>query len=125
MASYGGITFFVIAENNNNQPVFKDWDSGDSDAVARTKIPYANTTYSQQVGRNAPKLTLKVDLYSDTDYNTLKTIRGDNIPRTLVDPFGVGIDYEGVLLQRVFDAERVTFAEEWHLSLEFEQVVGS
>lgn len=125
MASYGGITFFVIAENSNNQITFKDWDMGDSDAVARTKIPYANATYSQQVGRNSPKLTLKVDIYSDIDYNTLKTIRGDNIPRALVDPFGLGADYQGVLLQRVYDAERVTYAEEWHVTLEFEQVVGS
>lgn len=125
MASYGGITFYVIAESSNNQITFKDWDYGDSDAVARTKIPYANTTYAQQVGRQAPKLTLKVDIYSDADYNTLRTIRGDNIPRPLVDPFGLGSDYQSVLLQRVYDAERVTYAEEWHVTLEFEQVAGS
>lgn len=122
MASYGEITLYVIAENSGNQIVFKDWDRGDSDAVAHTKIPYANATYAQQVGRNSPTLTLKVDLYSDADYNTLLTLRGDNIPRTLVDPFGIGIDYTGVLLQRVFDAERVTYAEEWHVTLQFEQV---
>lgn len=123
MASYGGIDFFVVAEASNNQITFKDWDYGDSDAVSRTKIPYSNVSYSQQVGRSNPLLTLKVDIYSDADYNTLLTLRGDNIPRTLVDPFGIGVGYAGVLLQRVFDAERVTFAEEWHLSLQFERVV--
>lgn len=122
MASYGGVTIHVIAEHSDNIPVFKDWDLGDSDAVSRTKIPYANATYSQQVGRNNPLLTLKIDLYSDVDYESLKAMRGDNIPRTLIDPFGIGLDYPNVLLQRVFDAERVTFAEEWHVSLQFERV---
>lgn len=121
MASYGGVTIHVLAEHSDNVPVFKDWDYGDNDAVSRTKIPYANAEYMQQVGRGNAKLTLKVDLYSDSAYNALLAIRGDNTPRTLYDPFGLGWDYENVLLQRVFDAERVTFAEEWHVSLQFER----
>lgn len=122
MASYGGVTFYVLAETSNNQPTFKDWDYGDSDAVSRTKIPYANSTYAQQVGRNNPTLILKVELYSDADYNTLLTMRGDNTPRTLTDPFGLGWDYGSVVLQRIYDAERVTFQEEWHFTLQFERV---
>lgn len=122
MASYGGITFYVMAETSDNQLVFKDWDRGDSDSVARTKIPYANRSYVQQVGRVNPILTLKCELYSDADYLALIAMRGDSIPRLLTDPFGLGWDYNQVLLQRVFDAERVTYAEEWHFSLTFEGI---
>jgi len=123
MASYGGITIYVVAEESKNQIVFKDWNYGDSDAVSRTKIPYANTGYTQIVGRMNPTLTLKCELYSDADMASLRTLRGDNTPRTLVDPFGIGTDYTNVLLQKVLDAERVTYAEEWHFTAEFEQVV--
>lgn len=122
MASYGGVTIFVIADMSNGQATFKDWDHGDSDAVSRTKIPYVDAEYAQQVGRQNDKLTLKVDLYSDDDYTALLGMRGDNVARTLTDPFGLGWNYEGVLLQRVFDAERVTYAEEWHVSLQFEKL---
>lgn len=122
MASYGGVTIYVIAENSNGQSTFRDWDHGDSDAVARVKIPYVDAEYAQQVGRQNDKLTLKVDLYSDDDYTALLGMRGDNVARTLTDPFGLGWNYEGVLLQRVFDAERVTYAEEWHVSLQFEKL---
>lgn len=122
MASYGDVTFYVLAENSGNQITFKDWDRADNDAVSRTKIPYANVEYSQQVGRGNAKLTLKVELYSDSDYQTLITMANDNIPRILVDPFGLGWDYGGVLLQRVYDAERVTYAEEWHFTMQFEKI---
>jgi hypothetical protein len=122
MASYGGVTIYVIAENSNGQIVYKDWDQHDDSAVARTKIPYADAEYTQYVGRGNDTLTLKVDIYSDADYNTLRGFRGDMIPRTLVDPFGLGIDYQNVLLQRVYDAERVTYQEEWHVTLMFERV---
>lgn len=122
MASYGDVTFHVLAEMAGNQLVFKDWDRGDNDATSRTKIPYANRSYVQQVGRSNPILTLKCEVYSDADYLALLAMRGDNIPRLLSDPFGVGWDYNQILLQRVFDAERVTYAEEWHFSLTFEGI---
>ena len=122
MASYGGITFYVVAESSNNQIVFKDWDQHDDGAIVRTKIPYADAEYTQYVGRGNDTLALKVEILSDTDFTSLKGLRGDMTPRTLVDPFGLGNDYQNVLLQRVYDVERVTYQEEWHATLLFERV---
>jgi hypothetical protein len=120
MAAYGAITLYVVAEQQDNTIVRPEWEFGEDENISRTRIPYANATYTQQVGRSNGILTLKCEVFSDADFVTLRTMRGDNTPRTLVNPFGDGVDYNGVLLQKIKDAKRVTFEPDWTFTAEFE-----
>lgn len=124
MAAYGAITIYVIAEQTDNTLTRPDWEFGEDEGIARTRIPYANATYSQRVGMSNGILTLKCEVFNDADYITLRTMRGDNIPRTLINPFGDLVDYNGVLLQKIKDAKRVTFEPNWMFTAEFEYTSG-
>jgi hypothetical protein len=123
MASYNGITFYVLANSQDNtlaRPILMPEDFG----VVRNKLPYANMEHIQFTGRGNSRFTLRCEIYSDTDFTTLLGMVNSGATHTLNNPFGDGVNYANMLLIDMKNVWRVSFAQETHFDLTFELVQG-
>lgn len=122
-ATYNGISFYILADkkdNTNSRPLLVPEDFG----TIRNKIPYAHQEQIQFTGRGNKRFTLDCEMYSDSDFETLLAMVALGSSHTLMDPFGDSVDYTNMLLVDMKDVWRVTFDEEIHFKLTFEQVPG-
>jgi hypothetical protein len=119
MATYGGVTFRMLAQENDGtitRPILVPEDYG----IHRTKIPYGNSEHIQFTGRGNSRFTVKCEMYSDNDFTTLEAMVATGTLRTLVTEWGESLS--NMLLVAIKDVWRVSFDEEIHFDATFEQV---
>lgn len=120
-SSWAGISFYTLANNQDNtiaRPLLVPDDFG----VQETKLPYADQAHVQMTGWGNKKLTLKIEMYSDTDFAALLAKVGKGTPYTLTTEWGESIT--NMLLTDMKNVWRVSFAEEIHADLTFTKVPG-
>lgn len=118
-SSYGGVSFRTIAEEEDNtlkRPLLVPEDFG----VQRQKVPYSNFEVLQITGRTNPRMTLKIELYDATDFDSLLAMVGTGTARSLVTEWGDTLT--NMYLVDAKNMWRVSFAEEYHADLTFEHI---
>lgn len=118
-ASYNSIDFRMIAEEEAGtlkRPLMVPTDFG----IQKTKLPYADQEQMQASGRGNLRMTLKCEMYSDSDFVTLLALVGRGAPHALTCEWGEVIS--DVYLVDMQDIWRVTFSQEIHFTATFERV---
>lgn len=118
-SSYGGISFHMLAEEQDGtlkRALFVPTEFG----VVRTRLPYAGQEQIQLTGRGNRRMEIKCELYDEDDFDDLLAMVATGTARTLVTEWGASIP--NVYLLEAKDMWRVSFDEEYHLTLVFELI---
>lgn len=115
-ATYAGVTFENEISGQDGQ--VNRWSQ--QATIVRRLIPYANKEDVQDAGRGNHRVTILAFITSSSGVATLQAAQGTT-RRTLTNPFGDSVNYANVMLTRVGEPRRLSWAEEWMVELEFER----